>query len=75
MGIWLGIEPRTGEHRVALLNGGPGIRVRTIVRVPDSEKWKADEISKLRATTKMQNPMVEEQTETKTARETKGLDF
>ena len=47
MGIWLGIEPRTCEHRVALLNGGPAIRVRTIIRVPDSEKWKADEISKI----------------------------
>ena len=22
MGIWFGIEPRTGEHRVALLDGG-----------------------------------------------------
>ena len=38
LGIWLGIEPRTGEHRVALLNGGPAIRVRTVLRVPDSEK-------------------------------------
>ena len=42
MGIWLGIEPRTGEHRVALLDGGPAVRVRTVIRVPDSEKWKAD---------------------------------
>ena len=75
MGIWLGIEPRTGEHRVALLEGGPVIRVRTVIRVPDSEKWKADEIAKLRATPRKPNPLDEEQTETKTARETKGLDI
>ena len=42
MGIWLGIEPRTGEHRVALLGGGPVVRVRTVIRVPDSEIWNAD---------------------------------
>ena len=39
MGIWLGIEPRTGEHRVAFVGGGPVIRVRTVIRVPDSETW------------------------------------
>ena len=36
-----------GEHRVALVGGGPVIRVRTVIRVPDSEKWKADEIREL----------------------------
>lgn len=44
LGIWLGIIPRTGEHRVALLGGGPVIRVRTIIRKPDSEKCNAEEI-------------------------------
>ena len=37
-GIWLGIEPQTGELRVALLGGGPVVRVRTVIRVPDSAK-------------------------------------
>ena len=75
MGIWFGIELRTGEHRVALLRGGPVIRVRTVTRVPDSEKWKADEIASLRATPKKPNPLNEEQTEPKTLRETKGIDI
>ena len=74
MGIWLGIEPRTGEHRVALLDGGPAVRVRTIIRVPDSEKWKADEVLKLKATPKRPNPLNSEQADTKSMRETKGLD-
>ena len=37
-GIWLGIHPKTGEHRVALLGGGPVIRVRAVLRRPDAEK-------------------------------------
>ena len=41
LGVWLGIELRTGENRVALMDGGPVIRVRTMIRVPDSAKWNA----------------------------------
>ena len=36
---WLGIHGQTNEHRVALLKGGPVIKVRTLMRRPDSEKW------------------------------------
>ena len=75
MGIWLGILLRTGEHGVALLGGAPVIRVRTVIRVPDSEKWKADEIASVRATPKKRNSLNEAQTETKTLRETKGFDI
>ena len=50
MGIWLGIEPWTGEHRVALLGGGPITRVRTVIRVLESEQLTANEIASVRAT-------------------------
>ena len=39
------------------------------------EKWKADEIVNLKAAPKRPNPLNKEQTETKTMRETKGLDI
>ena len=55
-GIWLGIIPRTGEHRVALLGGGPVIRVRTVIRKPDSGKWSDEEIKKIEATPRHPNP-------------------
>ena len=75
MGIWLGIELRTGEHRVALFGGGPVVCVRTVIRVPDSDTWKADEIASLKATPKMPNPLSKEQTETKRMLEMKGIDI
>ena len=74
-GIWLGIHPKTGEHRVALLGGGPVIRVRTIIRRPDSEKWNAEEVGKLTATPRQPNPLNKEQTEPNSIRETKGIDI
>ena len=41
------------------------MRVRTVIRVPDSEKWKADEVLKVKATPKRPNPLNSEQTDTK----------
>ena len=46
LGVWLGVGGRTGEHRVALKDGGPVVRIRTIIRVPDSDKWSSDSNSK-----------------------------
>ena len=46
---------------MALLGGGPVERIRTSIRLLDSEKWKADEIEKLRATPKRPNPQNAEQ--------------
>ena len=46
LGVWLGIDGRTGEYRVALKDGGPVVRIRTIIRVPDSDKWSSDSNSK-----------------------------
>ena len=65
LGIWLGIEPRTGENRVALVDGGPVVKVRTVIRVPDSAKWNAEQIAKLVATPRQPNPRDKEQEEEK----------
>ena len=75
VGIWLGIIPRTGEHRVALLGGGPVIRVRAVLRKPDSEKWNAEEVKNIKATQRQANPSNKEQKEPNSVRETKGLDI
>ena len=40
-GTWVGFVRRSNEHLVALPNGGPVLRVRTIKRRPDSMKWTA----------------------------------
>ena len=55
-GDWLGIEFRTGENRVALVDGGPVIRVRTVIRVPASAKWNAEQITNLVATPRQPIP-------------------
>ena len=74
-GIWLGIHPKTGEHRVALLEGGPVIRVRTVLRRPDSEKWNLKELHGIIATPRRPNPKNEHQKEPNSIRETKGLNI
>ena len=75
LGIWLGIEPRTGENRVALVDGGPVVKVRTVIRVPDSAKWNAEQIAKLVATPRQPNPRDKEQEEANHLRNTKGIDL
>ena len=52
----LGIHPKTGEHRVAMLNGGPVVRVRTVLRRPDFKKWNLEELKKVVATPRRPNP-------------------
>ena len=74
-GIWVGIYPRTGDHKVILLSGGPAIRVRTIIRRPDSEKWNATEILNIVATRRRPNPRNTDQREPNSMRETKGFDI
>ena len=74
-GIWLGIDPKTGEHRVALLSGGPVVRARTVIRVPDSEKWNAEEVMKIVATPRQPNPHNKKQREANNMRDIKGLDL
>ena len=51
-GIWLGMHPKTGGHSIAVLEGGLVMRVRTILRRPDSEKWNLKELTKITAAPK-----------------------
>ncbi len=74
-GIWLGVHPKTHEHKVVMLKGGPAIKVRTILRRPDSEKWSAEDIMEIIATPKVPNPKDTDQDEPQHIRETKGLDI
>ena len=60
---------------MAVMDGGPIIRVRTIIRVPDSDKWNADQIMKLVATSRRPNPGDKDQEEANNIRDTKGIDL
>ena len=37
-GTWVGVTARSGENIVVLPEGGPAIRVRTVIRRPESER-------------------------------------
>ena len=71
--ISVGMHPRSNEHRVVLLDGGPAIKVRTIFRVPDSAKWSAAAIEGVAATPRKPNPKDEDQEEPEHAKDTRGL--
>ena len=51
------------------------IRVRTVIRKPDFEKWSEAEIKKIEATPRQPNPRYKDQKEPNSVRETKGLDI
>ena len=74
-GIWLGMNNRTNEHRVALLDGGPVIHVRTIFRKPEDQRWNMEAVKGIKATIKKPNPKDEEQEEPEHAKATKGIDL
>ena len=71
---WLGVHPMTGEHRVALPHGGPVIRVRTVLRRPDSEKWSVDAVLAIKATPRVPNPRDERQGQPEHIKDTKGVE-
>ena len=54
-GTWVGVHDRTGEH-IVVLKTGQAIKVRTIKLKPESERWKADAISCIRATPRQPDP-------------------
>ena len=75
LGVWPRIQRRTCENRVALMNGGPVIRVRTLIRAPDSAKSNAEEIMKLVATPRQPSPRDKDQEEANNIRDPKGVDL
>ena len=60
---------------MALVEGGPVIRVRTVIRVSDSDKWNAEQIMKLVATPRQPNPSDKVQKEANNILDTKGIDL
>ena len=53
--VWLGVYPRTGEHIVAL-ESGEAIRVRTVHRLPEADRWSADAMLAVRALPRKPHP-------------------
>ena len=47
---WLGVHDRTNEHLVAIEDGGPALRVRTVRRRPAADKWDRDAVLAIAAT-------------------------
>ena len=71
---WLGISNKTSEHLVALANGGPVIRVRTVKNRPEDDRWNAEQIEKIVASPRAPNPLDEDQDDPQPPRLTKGAD-
>jgi hypothetical protein len=46
-GIWVGIHDRTGEHLIAKSDGGPVVRVRTIKRLVEAQRWNSEKFEML----------------------------
>ena len=54
--MWLGVDDTTGEHIVALPDGGPAVRVRTVKRMPMLSRFETSVLSQLKATPRFPNP-------------------
>ena len=48
-GIWLGLVERSGEHIIAC-NDGRAVRVRSVKRVPEQNRWNHEKIFAVKAT-------------------------
>ena len=51
------------------------MNVRIAIRVPDSDKWNAEQIMKLAATPRQPNPRDKDQEEANNFRDAKGIDL
>ena len=74
-GTCFGVTPRSGEHLVALPEGGPVIRVRTVVRRPFAERWSAQAIQDVRARPRFPNPQDEAQHSVEPESSTSGINL
>ena len=52
---WVGINERTGEHKVVSITG-KAFRVRTVKRRPEQVRWQADRVKEIRATPRIPDP-------------------
>ena len=46
---WVGIAKRSNEHTVILESGGPAVRVRTIRRRPEADRWDMEALKEIKA--------------------------
>ena len=53
---WVGVVERTGEHIIVANSTGKAVRVRTIRRLPEEERWSNELITNIRATPRYPNP-------------------
>ena len=54
-GTWVGIDIKSGMH-IVVLKSDVAVRVRTIKRRPDSEKWDPDVLLNITCTPRIPNP-------------------
>ena len=60
-GVWVGSTRHSKEHLVALDDGGAVIKVRTVKRRLESERWSEEAIKAVKATPRHPNPKDESQ--------------
>ena len=73
-GVWVGSTRHSKEHLVALDDGGAVIKVRTVKRRLESERWSEEAIKAVRATPRHPNPKDESQAGPRSVRDTLGTD-
>ena len=61
-GTWVGQDPRTGEH-ILVTRAGRAVRVRTIRRMPVSNRWAKDVVLAVRSTPRFPDPRKQEVSE------------
>ena len=73
-GAWVGATSRSSEHLVVLQDGGAAIKVRTVKRRPEDERWCARAIQDIVAYPRAPNPKDKGQGEVRPERLTRAAD-
>ena len=63
---------KSGEHMVVLAEGGAAVRVRTVKRKPQEDRWDSQAIESIKATPRCPNPKDASQGRAESQRDTKG---
>ena len=74
-GTWVGSTRNSNEHLVIVDDGGPAIRVRTVKRRSEADRWKPERIKSIIATPMNPNPKDDTQQKVESERDTKGIRF
>ena len=53
---WVGIDAKTIEHVVVIGEGEAAILVRTVHRIPASDRWNVDAVKAMQASLRVPNP-------------------